>query len=577
TPPRSRPGPSGGRRRPRRPAPPGISRRESSNRIRILAIGTVALLGAMGLRAGYLGVVKGEDLQAIASSQQVHTVDMPAIRGSILDRTSAELAVDRLTARVEAAPYLIADPVATAAQLAPLLRRPPAEIAADLDRTKSYVILARRVDHSTAERIRALKINGVDVIDTSTRYLPQRWVAAQLVGLVGDEGAGLSGLELGYDEVLTGRPGSRTEARDPFQHTLRTLRSVRPEPGRAVLLTLDSDIQRATEEELARVVRTSEARGAMAVVMRPRDGAILAMASVPRFDPNDRSDYDPERARNGPVAATFEPGSTFKIVPVAAALEAGEVTPDTVIDVPPVLQVEDLELHDAHEHGHERWSVTEIVERSSNIGTVRVAQDLGRARMQEWITRFGFGAPTGVDIPGEESGLVLPVEKWSGTSIANIPIGQGVAVTQVQLARAYAAIANGGMLVTPHVVQRVGDEPATPAPARRIMRPQTARQLDGMLRRVVSPDGTAPAAVIPGYTVAGKTGTAQKIEEDGTYSDSRYLVSFVGYFPADRPELVIAVAVDEPRVGSSGGEVAAPAFRTIGLFSATTLRIAPDG
>jgi len=541
----------------------------------VLAVTVVALLGAMGLRAGYLGVVKGGDLQAIASSQQVHTVAMPAIRGSILDRSGDEFAVDRLTARVEAAPYLVSDPAAAAARLAPLLRRPPADVAADLASSKTYVVLARSIDHSTAERIRALKINGVDVIDTSTRYLPQRWVGAQLIGLVGEDGRGQSGLELGFDEALTGRAGSRTEARDPFQHTLRTLRSTTPEPGRSLLLTLDADIQRRVEEELADVVESSQAKGATAVVMRPSDGAILAMASVPRFDPNDRSDYDPEKARNGPVAATFEPGSTFKIVPVAAALEAGEVTPDTVVDVPPVLQVEDLELHDAHDHGHERWTVTEVVERSSNIGTVRVAQQVGRARMQQWITRFGFGARTGIDLPGEESGVVVPLERWSGTSIANIPIGQGVAVTQVQLARAYAAIANGGMLVTPHVVQRVGDDPVTLPPAQRILRPETARALDGMLRRVVSPDGTAPAAEIPGYTVAGKTGTANKVE-NGTYSETRYLVSFVGYFPADRPELVIAVAVDEPKIGDSGGVVAAPAFSAIGTYAATTLRIAPD-
>lgn len=530
---------------------------------------------AMTLRAGWLGVVRGSDLSALARAQQVRTIPMPAIRGSILDRSGEELAVDRLTARVEATPYLITDPAAAADRLAPLLRRDRREVEAQLAQRSGYAVLSPLVDRARAQRIRALAINGVDVVDTYTRYLPQRGLAAQLIGLVGADGAGQSGVELGYDRQLDGSPGSRTEARDPFQHTLKTLGSRDPVNGQTLQLTIDSDIQRATEQTLENVVSTTEAKGATAVVMRPSDGAILAMASVPRFDPNDRSRFDPQRARNGPVAVTFEPGSTFKVVTVAAALELGLAGPDTVIDVPPVLQVEDLALHDAEEHGAERWSVTEILQRSSNIGTVKIAQRVGRARLQRWIERFGFGAATGIDVPGEERGLVVPAEDWSGTSIANIPIGQGVSVTQIQLARAYAAIANGGYLVRPHVVARVGDRPVPTGTRGRVLRQETARQLDAMLRRVVSPEGTAPAAEIPGYTVAGKTGTANKVE-NGTYSDTRYLASFVGYFPASDPQLVIAVAVDEPRTATSGGQVAAPAFRAIALRASAVLRIPPD-
>lgn len=552
-----------------------ITRRESSRRIRLIALAVVAGLAVMALRAGYLGLVKGGDLSAVAADQQLHTVELPAVRGAILDSAGRELAVDRPTARIEATPYLVTDPVATAEALAPLVRKSVGDLTAVLATRSEYEVLSRQVDAGTAGRIRKLDLPGISVIDTSTRYLPQGRVGAQVLGLVDGEGRGQAGLEVRYEDVLAGTPGRREEARDPFQRTIRALGGTDPVAGQTLQLSIDADIQRRTEAVLAATMRTHRARSATAVVMRP-DGAILAMATVPRYNPNDRRSFDPDKARNRPITDSFEPGSVFKVVPVAAALDARLVTPTTRLYVPSTLQVEDLELHDAHEHEPATWSVTEIMERSSNIGTVLVAQRLGRERLQAEMQRWGFGKVTGIDYPGEEDGYLRPLAEWSGTSIANIPIGQGVQVTQLQIARAYAAIANGGTLPTPHLVQRIGDREVTPPEAPRIMTPATARQLDGMLRRAVGPDGTGAAAAIDGYTVAGKTGTANKVDpETGTYTD-RYIASFVGYVPAGRPALVIAVSVDEPTVDYTGGGVAAPAFEDIARFSLLTLRIPGD-
>jgi cell division protein FtsI (penicillin-binding protein 3)/stage V sporulation protein D (sporulation-specific penicillin-binding protein) len=535
--------------------------------------------GVMVLRAGWVGVVRGGDLSAVAAEQQERTFDQPAQRGPVLDGNGAELAFDRLTATVTATPYLIGDPQEAARTLAPMLGIRPEELLPKLSGRGGYSLVAKDVDQSAARRIRNERIAGIDVTDAYTRTLPQGRSAAQLVGLVGEKG-GIMGIEQQEDEALTGRPGRREVARDPFGRTLRTLHSKDPVPGGAVQLTVDADIQRDVQRILATARERYDAKAVSAVVMDPTDGAIVAMATAPTFDPNDRSSFDPDLARNRPVTDTFEPGSTFKLVTVAAALEEKKVTPSTSIYVPPMLQVYDLKLKDAHEHGGETWTVTEILERSSNIGTVRIAQMLGKDSAHTWMRRFGFGQKTGIDYPGEAAGDLPDVRdanRWTGVSIANIPIGQGLTSTQTQLARAYAVVANRGRLVTPHLVKRVGDRQIPHPVGDRVISTRTALQLDAMLRRVVSPQGTGEAARVDGYTVAGKTGTAEKVDEQtGTYSTSRYLASFVGYVPANRPRLVIAVSVDEPGDGNIfGGTVAAPVFEQIAAMSLLRLQIPP--
>ena len=309
--------------------------------------------------------------------------------------------------------------------------------------------------------------------------------------------------------------------------------------------------------------------------MDPKTGAILAMAVAPTFNANRFPTTRADRRRNRAVTDTYEPGSTFKLVTVAAALQEGTVTPRSSFRLPPKLQVADRVIREAHTRGTEQMSVRDIVEYSSNIGTVTIAQQLGEGRLASWIERFGFGRRTGVDFPGESSGFALPLEQWSGSTIGTVPIGHGIAVTPVQMARAYAAIANGGVLVQPHLIERIDGRPVARRGAKRIVSRAVSRQMLLMLRGVVV-EGTGTEAAIPGYSVAGKTGTAAKIDPDGRYSHTRYVASFVGLVPARQPELVVMVMVDEPRGSIYGGIVAAPAFKQIARFNLQHLEVPPD-
>jgi cell division protein FtsI/penicillin-binding protein 2 len=316
----------------------------------------------------------------------------------------------------------------------------------------------------------------------------------------------------------------------------------------------------------------------MAVVMDPSDGRILAMATVPRFDPGNRRRLSDDAMRNRPITDEYEPGSTFKLVAISGALQEGLVTPRTSFYLPTQLQLYDRPFGEAHRDFAVTWSVADILSHSSNIGTIKIAMRLGKQRLQHWIERFGFGKPTGIDFPGEASGTLQPLDRWYGTSIGSIPIGQTDTVTLIQLARAYAAVANGGWLVTPHLVARVGGKEIPHPRGRRILTAATAEAVNQMLRGVVSERGTGAAASVPGYEVAGKTGTAKKFDRQlQRYSDTKYTASFVGYLPAEHPRLLIAVAVDEPSAGAIfGGEVAAPAFERIAEFCLLRLKIAPQ-
>ena len=469
------------------------------------------------------------------------------------------------------------DPAAAAQKLGPILGVDPSTLEQRLRVHSGYTVLAKNVDPDAAQRAKDLDIDGVDFTDTEQRVYPLRRVAAQVLGLTGSGETGLSGIELQEDAALTGKPGFQAEARDPFGRPLRILGSREPVPGRTVELTLDSAIQERTEQVLQATRSQFKAKAAMAVVMRPSDGAILAMANVPGFDPNDRRKLDPDLERNKVVTDTFEPGSTFKLVTVTGAIQERLVTPDTRLSLPPTLTVADRQISDAEQRPAVNWSVRQILQHSSNIGTVMLAERLGPTRLQRWIDRYGFGTATGIDFPGESAGIVVRPENWSGSSIGNIPIGQGDAITLMQLARAYAVPANGGFLVHPHLVARVGGRPVALPPRKRIIPASTAGVLNGMLRSVVDEHGTGVAAQIPGYAVAGKTGTAQKLDpQTHEYSHTKYTASFVGYVPANRPRLLVAVVVDEPSTGLYyGGEVAAPAFEQIASFALLNLRIAP--
>ena len=533
----------------------------------------VLLLVLLGARAAFLGTVRAEDLTARGQQAHRHTVDLLAPRGALVAADGTDLANDRLAVDVTASPIAVTDDRGVAAQLAPILKRDPNDLANKLAGPGQYTVLARDVPPRAADRARKLGIAGIYYSDTYQRFVPGGEMAAQVIGLTGDERQGLSGMEQELDENLTGTPGHRLEVRDVFGRPIQTLEDQEAVPGQDVQLTLDPAIQAQVESTLAATREETGAKSAMAIVMNPRNGAILAMASVPRFNPNERAELNPELERNRPVVDTFEPGSTFKIATMTAALEDGKVTPWTRFVVPDHISEYDgqVTLKDAHEHGTETMTATQILEQSSNVGVYKIALRVGKDRLLAWYKRFGFGAPTGIDFPGEASGYVLPSDKWFGSGITNVPIGQGVSVTLTQLTRAYAAIANGGLLVTPHLVKGAGGV------ERRIMHASTATKIDRMLRKVVSEHGTGELANVKGYEVAGKTGTAEKIDPTtGHYSDTKFTASFVGYVPANDPQLLIAVVVDEPGGGTYyGGDVAAPAFEKIAQFSLQNLRILP--
>jgi len=553
-----------------------MTRREGARRIRLLGALAVVGVALMILRAGWLGTVDSSWLSAVAAGQQQRTIISPGQRGAIVDRNGYELAFDRLSDTVVATPYLITNPQQVAMQLAPLLKMPESAILAKLIVSGGYSVVDEGLNQSVGNAVQKLDISGISVQDAFARDLPNNNLAAQVLGLVGQNG-GISGLEEQYNSALKGTPGAVVENQDPQGQALSTVKSMPPEPGKTVQLTIDSDIQANLESILASTQAQFRAQSVSGIVMQPQTGAILAMASAPGYNPNDRTTFDPSTARLRSVTDQFEPGSIFKIVTMAGAIQDGLVTPSTRIVVPGVLTLYDRKIHDAESHGTAVWSVSEILERSSNIGTIKVAQRLGYPALASWISKFGFGRPTGIDYPGESTGFFPQYggTGWSGVSIGNVPIGQGVSATQVQIARAYAVIANRGRLITPHLVAKIGGKPVQYPAGPRVISSGTALAVDGMLRNVVSAQGTGDAATVKGYSVAGKTGTAQVVGSNGQYSNSLFMSSFAGYVPANHPQLVIVVTVDEPAVGTYGGTVAAPAFSQIASMALIRLGIPP--
>lgn len=529
-------------------------------------------------RAAKLMVIDHASLKGRAAGQQVGDVTVPAPRGAILDRNGSELAVSTDAADVSATPYLVKDVPATAAKLAPLIEHTAEDIAANLaDRKRGFVYLARSIKGREAQKIRKLAIAGIDVTPTTQRFYPSKTLAAQLLGFVGTEGEGLSGLENSWDEELHGSAGERRTIKDGAGDPISTINTKQVAPGKDLTLTIDSQLQLEAERVLERVGERFLPKGASAIVMNPNNGEVLAMANWPKLDANDPSKATPEAQQNRAIGYTFEPGSTFKAVTIGGALQEHKVTPAKVFDLPSQLQVEDRVIKESHDRGAQAMSVSQILAQSSNVGTVKIGMTMGDRLFDKWVHKFGFGEPTGIDLAGEEQGLVLRAKDYSGVSIANLPIGQGLSVTPIQMAAAYSAIANGGTLRPPRVVKDVAGEPTAEAAGKRIISKKTAAQLRSMLEGVLGPGGTASEAAIPGYKLAGKTGTAQKFDTTtGQYSKTNYVASFIGFAPAQRPKVLVSVMVDEPRGEIYGGSVAAPAFQEILNFALPYMKIPPN-
>ncbi len=548
----------------------------TNRRIGLLAAAFLILLASALARSVWLQVVKGPEYAAMAVRQHRETVVVPAARGTIVDRNGEPLAIGRLATTIYANPRQVDDARDLTLSAGRLLGADPAELYPTLtDRSHGFVYVARKADPRKAEKLEKLGYAGLGFYPEELRYYPQGPVAAQILGYAGLDNKGLEGLERSLEGTLAGKPGSQTIVKDPFGRALDVVETKPESPGDDVRLTLDRQIQGNAEEVLAETVRRWSAKSATAVVMDPQTGAILAMATAPRFNANRFPTTRADRRRNRAVTDTYEPGSTFKLVTVAAGLQEGIVNPRSSFVLPPTLKVADRTIRESHTRGTQRMTVRQIVEYSSNIGTITIAQRLGEGRLASWIDRFGFGKSTGVDFPGESPGFALPLDQWSGSTIGTVPIGHGIAVTPIQMARAYSAIANGGRLVRPHLIDRI-DGTATPSgKGGRVVSKAVSEQMLSMLRGVVV-EGTGTEAAVPGYTVAGKTGTAAKIEPSGRYSTSRYVASFVGLVPASKPKLVVMVMVDEPRGGFYGGVVAAPAFRDIARFNLQYLEIPQD-
>jgi cell division protein FtsI (penicillin-binding protein 3) len=547
-----------------------------NRRIRLLLVVFAFAFATMFLRAAWLQGVRAQDLGRLAQSQHRATIVDPGSRGTIYDRQGIQLAIGRQATTIYANPRQIEDPEAVAAVVAQTLRRDPAEIERLLsDRSRGFVYVARKADPKRAKLLERQNIVGLGYAPEEQRVYPQVHVAAQVLGYAGTDNRGLSGLELALDGVLRGRPGRETVVRDPSGRAISVLSSTAAEAGQDVFLTLDHTLQANAEAVLRQTIRRWGAEAASAVVLDPRTGDILAMAVERGYDANRFPIVPKDLQRNRAVTDTYEPGSTFKVVTVSAALSERLVSPRTEFTLPYEIQVADREIRDAHERGTERMTVDEIISKSSNVGTITLAQKLGATRLSQWVKRFGFGVETGVDFPGETQGIVPPLERWSGSTIGTLPIGHGVAVTPVQMAAAYATVANEGVWLRPHVVARVGSAERPAVAARRVLSPEVARQVMAMMRDVVV-EGTGQEAALPGYQVAGKTGTAAKPDPSGGYSTSEYVASFVGVVPATDPRLVVLVTIDEPHGAIWGGVVAAPAFAEIARFALQYLEIPPD-
>ena len=553
-------------------------------RARLLTLGLALWAVVIVGRLGQIQIAQGSKYRARAQRQQELKIEVPARRGSIFDREGRELAVSVDAFSVYAAPEQIEDRRAMAEALGLLIDAKPAAILARIANRKGFVRLARKIDAAAADAIRTKKIPGVHLFPDTNRFYPKGSLAASVLGFVGAEDTGLAGLEYSYETAVHGKPGeivALTDARrstygeaDPPEHR-------RSEEGASLVLSLDSGVQFVAEQELADVLEKLHAKSGSIVLMDPENGDILAMASEPSFDPNQFARYPAETRRNHAIADAYEPGSTFKIVTGATALEERVVTTHEIIDTGDgTIRIGNVTINEDRHHSYGPLTLAGVFEHSSNVGIIRVGLRLGPERLYEGVSRFGIGRPSGIDLPGENPGIFRPLSRWSSLSNASISMGQEVALTALQMARVAAVVANGGKLVTPRMVTRLLHpdghvESLASAPPVRIVSEETARTLSDILVGVVE-RGTGLKAAIPGFTVAGKTGTAQKAGVGG-YQQGRHVPNFVGFAPAEKPRLVGVVVLEEPQGQYYAAEVACPLFGRIMSRALMILRVAPEG
>jgi cell division protein FtsI (penicillin-binding protein 3) len=550
--------------------------------------GLIIMITLLVLVLGRLALLQGVDGAAYANAAEqdrLRTYPVAALRGEVLDRDGRPFAYTVEASRVVADPSVVGDPAGTAQALTTLLDVPVAELTERLSQDGRYVVLAAQIPPETVDAVDALGLPGIFFEDDPVRRYPAGSVAGQVVGFVGREGAGLAGIEQTFEEELSGTPGERTvEVGSGGNRIPSGIDESTPAvDGSTVQLTLDQDLQYVMEQRLGEACEDGDTTRASAVVLDVRTGEVVAMGSCPGYDPGAYSATDPELLGNPVVSSVFEPGSVMKAVTLAAVLEEGVATPDTVLTVNGHIEAGDRRVTDAHDHPPIDWTVTGILAKSSNVGTIMLAREIGDATLERYMRAFGIGSATGIELPGESAGIFQESAGWTATRAANVPIGQGVSVTTLQMAGMFQAIANDGIRIEPRLVATVTGPDGRVVPQRepertRVVSEDTAQDVAYMLEAVVGPEGTAPLAEIEGFRVAGKTGTAQRANpECNCYDGGGYVTTFVGFAPADEPRYVVAVDLERPESDAEGGQVAAPVFADVMRSALTATGVVPSG
>lgn len=553
-------------------------------RIRFIGGFFVLLFVLTVCRAFYLQVINRDYLLKLADRQHQKVIPLTPARGTIYDTNGAALAVSVEMDSCYAEPKSIADLRTAAARLAPVLEMPQETVFRRLQGNRNFVWLKRRLTPDVAKRVHELDIEGIGFVKETKRYYPNSEVASHVIGFTGLDPEGLEGIERRYDSTILGGTGYLVTERDALGRNVALKGTVvqNGAMGHNVTLTLDKNIQYIAEKELAKAVTNSGAKAGTAIVMDPNTGRVLAMSNFPTYNLNSHGDYASSVWRNRAVADSYEPGSTFKTFLIAAALEEKLVRPGDGINCEGgSYAIGGRTIHDTHKYG--RLSVAEILKYSSNIGVAKIGSKLGASRLYSYLKNFGIGEKSGIDLPGETSGTLRQWSQWYGIDLATISFGQGVTASSVQLTAAFSAIANGGVLMKPYLVEKITDSDGNvvttfgPQARRRVVSPETAKSVASMLEGVAADGGTGTNASVEGYRVAGKTGTAQKVDPiTKGYSASKRTASFIGFVPARKPRLTILVMIDEPKTSPYGGVVAAPAFSAIALQSLCYLKVPPD-
>jgi cell division protein FtsI (penicillin-binding protein 3) len=552
-------------------------------RIRILGAFFALFFAVVAARSFYLQIIKKDEWTKLADRQQQKIVPLTPDRGTIYDCTGSAMAVSIEMSSCFAEPDRISDIRETATELSPILNISNGVLEKKLKSSKNFVWMRRLITPDMVARIKALDMEGIGFVKETKRYYPNSEIAAHVLGFTGLDPQGLDGIELRYNSMLLGNTGYMVMERDALGRYIALKGTVvkKSSRGANVVLTLDKNIQYIAEKELAKAVVDNRANAGMAVVMEPQTGKVLALANYPTFNPNSFNRYPSQNLRDRVVADSFEPGSTMKIFLISSALEAKAISArDRFNCENGSYSIGGRTIHDTHKYG--TLGVSDILKYSSNIGAAKIGARLGPQKLYSYLKEYGFGSRTGIELPGETEGILKNCNRWYGIDLATISFGQGVSVTAIQLAAAVSAIANGGYLMKPYIIDRITDDNGnvlqqfSPQIQRKVISPQTARTVTRMMEGVTDEGGTGVKADVEGYDVAGKTGTAQKVDHlTRAYSASKRIGSFVGFVPAEHPKLTILVVIDEPKTSSYGGIVAAPAFSEIALQSLCYLKVLP--